>query len=48
MPEFDLWVGGTDADEVWERLSLPESQDGEIERRQFFGLENFRIPDHGN
>jgi hypothetical protein len=37
-------VGGTDADEVWERLPLPESQDGEIELRQLYGLENFGVP----
>ena len=36
MPHFDLWVGGSDADEVRERLpTLPESQEGEIELRQF-------------
>ncbi len=36
MPQFDLWIGGSDADEVWERLpTLPESQEGEIELRQF-------------
>jgi hypothetical protein len=23
MPQFDLWVGGTDAEEVWEGLPLP-------------------------
>jgi hypothetical protein len=38
MPQFDLWVGGKDTDEVWERRPLPESQDGEIELRQLFGL----------
>jgi len=32
---------------IWERLPLPESQKGEIELRQLFGLENFGIPGHG-
>jgi hypothetical protein len=47
LPRFDLWVGGTDADQIWERLPLPESQKGEIELRQLFGLENFGVPGHG-
>src|SRR4030095_4577940 len=46
MPQADLWVGRTDADEVWERLPLPDSQDGKIELRQLFGLENFGLPGH--